>query len=145
GGDRDAAWDDKVGLRRLQALEDSKFSLVHDALRPLLQSHWLHDPKLATHCLGGLAKAQRWRLAGAVLQAMKAEGLEVNIFHCNVAVNACERGGAWAASLALLAQMAACQVELDTVSYSSAIKSSGVSDQKLNVGSSWRLPLSLLG
>ncbi|CAE8604583.1 unnamed protein product, partial [Polarella glacialis] len=71
---------------------------VQRLLRPAWRS-WKSNPKLATQVLSGLAKERRAALAAQVLGCMRAESVEVNVFHFSAVIAACSRTGEWQLAL----------------------------------------------
>ncbi|CAE8613264.1 unnamed protein product, partial [Polarella glacialis] len=74
---------------------------VAAVLQPVLAS-WRLDPRPATRCLAGLARARASAVAVAVLRALPELRVEVNVIHFNTAISACEKAGQWEAALSLL-------------------------------------------
>eukprot|EP00933_Yihiella_yeosuensis_P017810 TRINITY_DN14813_c0_g1_i8.p1 TRINITY_DN14813_c0_g1~~TRINITY_DN14813_c0_g1_i8.p1 ORF type:complete len:129 (-),score=16.40 TRINITY_DN14813_c0_g1_i8:24-410(-) len=58
-------------------------------------SEWNHNPRLATAVLSSLAKQKRALTSLHVLDAMHKNQLEVNTFHYNSGISACEKGRQW--------------------------------------------------
>eukprot|EP00931_Biecheleriopsis_adriatica_P038468 TRINITY_DN22031_c0_g2_i3.p1 TRINITY_DN22031_c0_g2~~TRINITY_DN22031_c0_g2_i3.p1 ORF type:complete len:762 (+),score=97.90 TRINITY_DN22031_c0_g2_i3:76-2361(+) len=108
---------DLLRLENHTALED-----LYSLIAPESEK-WKQDPRAATRLLSGLAKESRALAAGQILDFMRSRHLEVNIFHYNAALSACQRAGAWQLALRHLDLMLSSAMAPNEISYSSAMNS----------------------
>ncbi|CAE8663863.1 unnamed protein product, partial [Polarella glacialis] len=124
-------------LDTLLALGDAPESeTIRQALAPQLSS-WSQNPRKATVVLSGLARLRLPVVAAQLLDVMQAGRVEVNVFHYNAAVNACEKAGDWQLAIALLEKMPQMSVTPDSISFNSAMSA-------CEKGQQWQLAVSLL-
>ncbi|CAE8713392.1 unnamed protein product, partial [Polarella glacialis] len=98
---------------------------------------WRRNPALATVTLSALARNRRPQVALQVLELMLAQCVEVNVFHYNSAISACEKAGEWQRASSVLSIMSVAGVMPNVVSYSTCMSS-------CEKGFQWQLALNLL-
>ena len=81
----------------------------------------LRDAKEFNMAIAAWARARRPARAVALLQQMRAAGVQPAILSFNLAISACGKGALWEEALALLKEMGSCGLEPDVISYNSAI------------------------
>ncbi|CAE8732097.1 unnamed protein product, partial [Polarella glacialis] len=109
---------------------------VFHVLSPEL-AQWTRNPKAATVLLSGLARRRLADSAAQVVSFMQEGRVEVNVYHYNVAISACDKNRQWPLALRLLDEMPEKSVLPDAVTCSTAISACSKDGQ-------WQLAVGLL-
>ena len=99
---------------------------------------WKENPKTSTAVLSNLAKERCAETSMKVLQVMKKQQLEINVFHYNSCMSACAKAGQWQDALKLLGEAVDDGTVPTDVTYNTAISAISKSGQ-------WEQCLKLLG
>eukprot|EP00438_Fugacium_kawagutii_P020542 Skav202306 [mRNA] locus=scaffold60:94861:101327:+ [translate_table: standard] len=98
--------------------EATDFGQVCDVLQPHL-SRLMSSPRTVTALLKGMSCPE---VALKVMDALQADGLEVNLFHCSAVLGVCEKKGRWEVATGILSQMRAERQAADVFCYMPALR-----------------------